>query len=228
MLKNICEKEGIAYEELVLKELASKSNGDFRSALTDLETLSQDKKLFSLDGLGEREREGEIQTALYRVMKGKKISAVLNSFNDANVSHDEAALWLDENLAKEYINKSDLNEAYRSMSLADVFNGRIKRRQYWRFLVYRNFFLTAGVALSKSQDYLSYSSYKRSGRLLKLFWAKQKNMKKISIAERFSEKMHCSKKRFIKEIFPFIKLIYKSGKMLNVDLTKDEIDYLTK
>ncbi len=38
------------------------------------------------------------------------------------------------------------------LSRADIFQRRIKRWQHWRFLVYVNALMTAGIALSKETD----------------------------------------------------------------------------
>ncbi len=227
MLRVICEKEGILYNPLVLKELAEKSEGDLRAAINDLQTLSANKQLDSLDGFDKREKESDILAALSTVFKAKDVNKVINSFNDANVDLDEALLWIDENLPGEYTDPNDLAKAYLSLSKSDVFSGRIRRWQYWRFLVYRNFFLTAGVSLAKNKEYLSFNSYKRSGRLLKLFWAKQKNMKKHAIAAKIAEKTHCSKKRVLKDVLPYLQIVYKKGfEIEDLDLGKEEIEWL--
>ena len=77
---------------------------------------------------------------------------------------DESFLWLEENLPKEYEGK-DLERAFDCLSRADVFKGRIRRWQHWRFLVYINDLMTAGIALSKDEKYkkvISYTPQKRS------------------------------------------------------------------
>lgn len=229
LLKGICEKEEIMYDPLILQELAERSDGDLRGAMNDLQSLSLNKQLDSLEHLDKREREQNILEALKNIFKLKEINKVINSFNDANVNLDEAVLWLDENLPKEYTENEDLSKAYESLSKSDIFNGRIRKWQYWRFLVYRNFFLTAGISLAKSKEYLSYSSYKRSGRLLKLFWAKQKNMKKSAIAKKIGEKTHCSKRRALKDTLPYLQIVYKQGQEIeDLELDDDDIEWLRK
>ena len=229
VLKKICEKENILYDPLILKELAEKSKGDLRAAINDLQSLSSNKQIDSLHQLGEREREENILTVLKNIFKLNEIKKVINSFDDANVDLDEAALWLDENIPREYLEDKDLSEAYNNLSKADVFNGRIRKRQYWRFSFYRNFFLTAGISLAKSRNYLNYLAYKRTNRLLKLFWAKQKNLKKKEISKKIAEKTHCSQKKAFKDTTPFIQLIYRKEEAIeDLDLTEEEILWLRK
>ncbi|MEK6952784.1 MAG: replication factor C large subunit [Nanoarchaeota archaeon] len=232
ILKKICDNEDIIYDEAALKELSRRASGDIRAAINDLQNLtSKNKELGkeSLESLDDREKKEEIFTALNLIFKGREIGKVVNSIEKTDVDLDEAFLWIDENLPLQYLKNKDLFSAYESLSKADIFNGRIIRWQYWRFLVYRNFFMTAGVALSKEDKYINFSSYRRSSKLLKLFWAKQKNLKKISICEKISEKNHVSVKRAVKDVYPYIKLIYKSGRKIDeLDLDEEEIEYLRK
>lgn len=229
VLRKICESESIIYDPLTLKELTDRSQGDLRAAINDLQSLSFGKQLDSLEGLGYREKEKDILESLKTIFKMRDIDNIINSFNDANIDLDEATLWLDENIPLEYTERLDLLNAYDNLSKADVFNGRIKRWQYWRFLVYRNFFLTVGVSLSKSRDYLNFFSYRRSSRLLKLFWAKQKNMKKKAIAEKVAEKAHASIKKVLKDVFPYFQIIYKNGQEVSdIGLDKEEVEWLKK
>ncbi len=232
VLKKICESENILYEESALKELSRRSSGDIRAAINDLQNLtSKDKELRkeNLGNLDDREKKEEIFSALKLIFKSKDILNVINSIDKTNLDLDEAFLWIDENLPSEYLKSKDLYTAYNSLSKADLFNGRITRWQYWRFLVYRNFFMTAGVALAKENKYINYSNYRRSGRLLKLFWAKQKNLKKIAICEKIGEKNHVSVKKAMKDVYPFVKLIYKSGRDIEeLELNEEEVEYLRK
>lgn len=229
LLKTICKKEKILYHPKVLIELTNRSRGDIRAALTDLQSLTKEKKLESIESVGEREKTENILQALKTIFKKENIQGSIQSFNKTNINPDEAMLWLDENLPHEYSKKEDLWRAYESLSKADIFKNRIRRWQYWRFLVYQNFFMTAGISLAKSSPYLSYSGYKRSGRLLKLFWAKQKRMKKEVIAKKIAEQTHTSKKRVIQDTLPYIQLIYKTGREIKeLNLTIEEVDWLRK
>ena len=227
LLCKVCDCENIIYDPIILKELAVQAEGDARAALNDLQLLCHDKQLDSLEYLGKRERELDILLALKNIFKLRETNKVISSFDDANIDLDEAVLWIDENLPREYLEHVDLERAYNSISISDIFQGRIRRRQYWRFLVYRNFFLTVGVSLAKDKEYLSYYTYKRSGRLLKMFWAKQKNMKKKSIAKKIAEKTHCSLKKTMKDTLSHIHFLYKQKQdITELELSKEEVEWL--
>ena len=235
ILNNICKKEKIKVKEDILKILARRAGGDARGAINDLETLTEEKRLTkeSLDELGEREQEDSIINALLKVFKTTDPKIAIKAFDNVKENMNDRFLWLDENLPKEYDKPADLARAYDKLSKADVFNRRIKRWQHWRFLVYINALLSAGIAVSKDEKYKKFVEYKPTGRILKMWWAKQKSMKKKAIANKIAKHTHSSTKETIKHI-DYYKVIFKKNKEMakeiaeQLDLNKEEIDWLKK
>jgi len=187
ILKNICDKEKIKYEDEVLKGLARRAGGDARAAINDLQTLTieaQELTKSSLEELGVRNKQDTITNALLKIFKTTDPKVAITAFDTVKENLDEQILWIDENLPKEYTKPEDLAEAYDKLSKADVFNRRIRRWQHWRFLIYINALITAGIAVSKKEKYTHFVQYKPTGKLLKLWWAKQKSFKKKAINNR--------------------------------------------
>jgi len=237
ILKEICDNEKIKYDELVLKGLARRAGNDARAAINDLETLSIETKELTkknLEELGERNQQDTILNALFKIFKTTDPKIAISAFDNVKENLDEQLLWLDENLPKEYTNPKDLAKAYDKLSKADVFNRRIKRWQHWRFLVYINALITAGIAVSKDEKYKTRVEYKPTGKLLKLWWAKQKSMKKKAIAQRIAEKTHTSTKEVLKITLPYLQVSFKKNKdfrneLINeLDLSKEEVEWLRK
>ena len=237
ILKKICDDEKIKYDEMILKGLARRAGNDARAAINDLETLTIEAKEFtkkSLEELGERNQQDTILNALFKIFKTTDPKVAIGAFENVKENLDEQLLWLDENLPKEYTKPEDLARAYDKLSKADVFNRRIKRWQHYRFLVYINALITAGIAVSKKEKYKTHVQYKPTGKLLKLWWAKQKSMKKKAIAERIAEKTHSSKKEVIKNTLPYLQATFKKNKnfrdeLINeLGLSKEEAEWLRK
>jgi len=236
-LKKICREESISYDEPLLRSLARKVGGDLRAAINDLQTLTGDKKEFkkqSLDELGERQQTETMMQALTKVFKTTDPDVARAAFDNVNENTDKIFLWLDENLAKEYTKPQDLARAYDKLSRADVFRGRIRRWQHWRFLVYINDLITAGIALSKDEKYKGFTKYGPTTRIFKLWKAKMKYMKRKAIAEKIAEKTHSSKKSIIQNTLPYMQVIFKKNKKSGDDLAeyfkldKEEVDWLRK
>jgi replication factor C large subunit len=233
VLKRICKKENIRFDEDTLQRLARSVGGDLRAAINDLQTLTQNKAIHKqdLEDVSEREQTRKITQALTLVLKTLQPDIALSAFDDVKEDLDQIFLWLDENLAKEYKKPEDLARAYDALSLADVFRGRITKWQYWRFQAYSYNLLTAGVALAKKEKYKDVAGYKPTSRLLKIWWANRKSLKKKAIAQKIAQKTHTSTKRALKEI-PFYKFIYKKNKQTSqqittfLDLSKEEQDWL--
>lgn len=235
ILEKICLSEGIKFDQSALKGIARRNKGDARSAINDLQTLIRDDRLSkeSLDELGDRDRIESMKNALTRIFKTTDALFAKDAFDNVQEDLDECILWLDENIPLEYTKPSDLANAYDWLSKADVYRRRIRRWQHWRFLTYINDLITAGVAVSKEEKNKSFVPYKQTGRILKMWWAKQKNMKKKAIAEKIALKTHTSVKNTIKD-FEYFKFIFKNNKemgnklALELDLDKDEVSWLRK
>lgn len=234
ILKRICDNEKIRYEDEVLKALSRRSGGDARAAINDLQMLCHEKKELtkeSLEELADRNKTENIMTALNKIFKTTDLKIAISAFENVEEDLDEQLLWIDENLPKEYTKPEDLAKAYEMLSKADVFSRRIKRWQHYRFLVYINALITAGIAVAKKEKYKSLVQYKPTGRILKLWWANQKNAKKKEIAGKIAAKTHSSKKDILKNTMPYLPIIFKnteirSNLVKELELSDEEDEWL--
>lgn len=229
-LKYICEYENIIYDESVLEDLAMRSGGDLRAAITDLQLLSVNGKLNNLDLISERDRTESIIQALLKVFKTKDAEIASSAFYDVDEDVDKQMLWMEENLPKEY-EGMDLANAFDCVSKADVYLGRIRRWQYWRFLVYANNMLSSGVAMAKKEKYKKFVQYKPSSKILKMWIYKNKYLKRKAICEKIAHRCHTSSNRVLKDIFPHVKHMINNGNTQLIeefDLSDEEIAWLKK
>lgn len=229
-LKYVCEKENVSCGEDLLKSLAWQSGGDLRSAINDLQNLAViDNTISSLDALGGRMQRSKIEDALRLIFKSSNAADVLDKFNDVDMDLDDCLLWLDENLPHEYLGY-DLINGYECLSRADVFRGRIRRWQHWRFLTYVSALATAGVAVAKSGKNSGAVDYRRSLRILLLWQAKLRNSKRRSVAEKVGARTHCSSKRAFADVVPYLKVVFENGcgqEMANdLRLNEEELEWL--
>tara|TARA_Y100000310_G_scaffold343983_1_gene454360 strand:+ start:1435 stop:2634 length:1200 start_codon:yes stop_codon:yes gene_type:complete len=234
VLKEVSGKERIEYEEMAINTLARIQDGDLRGALIDLQILAHDKKLTAekIDHLSDRKKTDNIFNALRLIFKASSVENSLPALNNLDIPMNEVMLWLDENLPREYTVPADLFRAYDKLSKADVFNGRIRKQQHWRFLVYINNFLTAGISSSKSSKNPNFIQYSQTKRILKLWQAKMRNAKKKDLAAKIAVKTHSSQKRALQEVLYF-KHIFKNSVdqqdfVDQFDLSKEEVEWLKK
>lgn len=234
-LKEVCIKEGIKIEDDVLSVLSRRNQGDLRAALNDLENISSSNKNIkkeNIEDTSEREREETIINALLKIFKTKDPAIALRAFDNVDEDINKIFLWIDENLSKEYTNEEDLAKAYNELSEADVFFGRIRRWQYYRYYAYIYDILSAGIALSKKEKNPDYIQYKPTSRILKIWMANQKNAKRKSISAKLAANTHTSASKAFHDM-PYIMAMSKDKKLIGkiadeLKLEKEELEWLKK
>jgi replication factor C large subunit len=219
IITEISKKESLVLDEDFLTEISLKSKGDLRAAINDLQTFSKVEDYFPIV-LDERNKETDIFNSLKKIFKEKPSKEIINVFDSVNMPIDEILLWMEENIPTEYQNE-ELARAYYLLSKTDIFKGRIYKQQYWRFLIYENFFLTFGIASSKKNAKAGFTSYKRPTRILKIWLNNQKTVYKKTISQKYSRYVHIGQKRAMSE-FPVIKQILKANPEIQKELKLDE------
>ncbi len=215
LLERICNAEGIAIPKKVLEEIAERCEGDVRAAINDLYIRSP----------GFREREKDIFERMLIVFK----STTYKHARSAAwlVDHDFLKLWIEENIPREYTKKDDCAQAFDVLSRADVFDGRIMRRQYWGFLRYSSDLMTAGVALAKKEKYRKFTKYSFPN-FLRLM-SQSANMRKLrlSIAKKLGRMLHCGWREAV-EFFPVLKQMLMRDEKVgeHLGLTKEERNFI--
>jgi replication factor C large subunit len=233
VLENICKNEKISFNESALKSLARSAGGDLRSVINDLQLISQGTKKLNkndVEELSQRNKKKTMINALMIIFKTLDPKIAISAFDEVKEDINKRFLWIDENLPKEYTKPKDIDKAYNQLSRADIFQGRIRRWQHWRFLSYINILLSAGIALSKDEKYEGFNKYSPTKRILKMWQANITNQKRKAIAEKIAEKTHISIKRSFQQI-PYIKAIARNKDIVNslkeeFNLEKEEISWL--
>ncbi len=227
-LIEVLRKEKLFIQNEILTKLAIKAQGDLRAAINDLQTISKLENP-EIQEFDERNKETDIFNILRILFKENPYSDLIRLFDSSDLSLDEILLWIEENIPQEY-KQRELARATQALSNADLFRGRIYKKQYWRFLVYQNLFLSYGISAAKDihrVDREKFTKYRRPMRILKIWMNNQKTAKKKSIAEKYASHCHIGKKRAMSE-FPIIKEIIKSNQKIQDELKLDEeeIGYL--
>ncbi|MEK6936190.1 MAG: replication factor C large subunit [Nanoarchaeota archaeon] len=204
--------------------IAKKSKGDVRAALNDLQSIFNLGEDAFIEEIGEREKQDTIFNALKKIFQYPTNPETINAYDSTQMELDEIILWVEENIPMEYQGEA-LVKAYDALSRADLFKGRIYKQQYWRFLVYENFFLSVGISSATKQKSIKFTSYKKPSRILKIWLSNQINAKKKSIIEKYARFTHMSKKKANKEAF-LIPFIIDQIAEKKLDLDEKETDWL--
>ncbi len=225
VLIGILKNENKFLDNDILTKIAINSKGDLRAAINDLQTESGVKDSGVI--LNERNKEVDIFNALKLIFKGKPTEESIRVFDSVDMSIDEIMLWVEKNIPAEYKGE-ELAKAIDLLSRTDIFKRRIYRQQYWRFLIYENFFLSYGIAAAKKEAKTGFTSYKRPDRILKIWINNRKNEKMKTIAKKYAKYVHIGEKRAMNE-FKINKAFLKNPAIQKeLRLSEGEIEYLAK
>jgi len=165
--KRIFEEEKINFkEEDLISFIEERNIVDIRGFINDLQSSVFKSKFEINNNLEMRNYKKKIDNLLNNIYKLNPIESYKSSFN-TDIKLDDLFLYLEENTPNIY-SKAALINSFNEISKADIFRGRIMKWQYWRYLVYVNFYLTFAVSNSiKSKENLEEISAKRNSRILK-------------------------------------------------------------
>jgi len=223
-LKVICETEGIKAEESALKFIAQRSSGDVRSAINDLQALAQGKRTLAYEDvswLGYRDRQETIFNVLRLIFYGKTCQGAKQAADMADVDIDMLFEWIYENVPAHLTDPSDLAKAMDSLSIADLYRGRIRSTQDWSFTRYVIDYMTAGVAMARQNtETHGWIPFKFPERIQMLSRSKTERAMQLSIGYKIKRKCHISANRASKEILPYLKIIFRNNPKMAAGIAK--------
>ncbi len=212
-LAKILEKEGIPYDQSALLELARRESGDVRSALLDLQAIAErggkvDKESVALVGF--RDRETNIFEVLRQVFKAKSIVRPFALTANLDMDPDMLTAWIVENIPREYEKNGEIADAFHWASRADVFRGRIIRRQYWGFLSYVLELLIDGVIVSKQEVYRKFTPYQFPTWVRQQSKYKEKRQAIKKLFQKLGPVLHVSLHDFRRDVLPLLPLLFQN------------------
>jgi replication factor C large subunit len=235
-LREISEKEGISVRGTVLKDLARWSQGDLRSAISDLQTVAQGKKEISendLEILGYRERESSIFEILPTVFKSRSINASRKAIQSVDKDPDEVFWWIENNIPMEFPVEK-LAEAYDLLSKADMFRSRTAVQQNWRFKAIMTD-LISGISVVKGESHAphhGFMMYQAPQKIIMMGRTKGKRAEMGSLCKKIGEAAHVSKRAVKRDYLPYMRIILKKEKpvethsQFSVNFTKEEVELI--
>ncbi len=226
-LREICESEGVTAKEDVLKNLARWSSGDVRSAITDLQTLCQDKKEIrekDLESLGYRERETNVFSVLPTIFRSKNLNAARKAIHNCDKDPDEIFWWIENNLSQEFTHPDSMAKAFDILSRADIFRQRVMEQQNWRFKGLMIDML-AGISFA-GESSKRFIPYRSPDRFLKLAQLKRRKAMMSGLYRKISSYTHTSGKVVQNYYLPYLRLMLKKKRKPDgggIELNEEEV-----
>ncbi|MCL2318137.1 MAG: replication factor C large subunit [Methanomassiliicoccaceae archaeon] len=223
-LSKIAAAEDLKVSDDVLKRVADNSNQDMRAAVRDLEAISHGKKkldISSAEILQERIPKKDIENVLKKMFRENDPIGARLLLNDVDIDPGTAMQHIDENLPYEFRESGDLVRGYEKLARADVYLGRVYRRQYYGFWSYANDMMTAGVASGKHSNKVSGGDFRFPLYLVKMNRSKSMRALKMSLCYKIACSLHTSTKRVEMDILGPLKEMALNDLLIRVALVRE-------
>lgn len=216
LLERVAKAEKLPIAKEQLDAIAENARGDARAALNDLQGMLPTV----------RARESDIFEMVRGVLKAESYAAAREAIR-GELDYDFLKLWIDENIPYEYESAKDIAAAYNSLSMADVFDGRIKKTN-WQLMKYSIDLATAGVAIAKEKPYRKFVKYNFPGYLRAMSITVQKRAMLKSIGTKVGRHVHASARDSL-EYLPLLRALgpkHAEALMAFYDFSEDEVAYI--
>jgi replication factor C large subunit len=150
VLRDICRREDVDFDEEALRRIAETNAGDLRSAVKDLQAAAEGRTRLTVDDVatGERDRTVGVFDFLDAVLKEASAEEAMGIAYDTDETPDDLTKWIEDNIPKVYAD-AELARAYGHLADADKWLGRVRKTQnysYWRYVTDN---VAAGVASAR-------------------------------------------------------------------------------
>ncbi|WP_269850909.1 replication factor C large subunit [Methanosarcina horonobensis] len=206
-LKKVCDAEGISCSQEAILQIAENAGGDFRSAMNDLQAAASGKEALEVEDLSTagRDVKENIFKAMQKIFKSTDCKRALESAYGLDESPEDLVHWIDENLPIQYARKDgdleDIRAGFGYLSKADLYLGRVKKRQNYRMWRYASMLMVCGAALSKTRPYPGFIKYQQPSLWRRLGQTRSKRDMRDNIASKIGEhsfeSMHYSRNNLL-------------------------------
>ena len=213
LLQRICLLEHVKAEFEALEHIAQNSKGDVRSAINDLQSLSEENQVLTLQdtmALSSRNKDISMDETLRGFFSAKSIAEASDLLSRSSVDYDEFLMSVSDNLPRRYTDPDDLAEAYDFVSQADIYRGRIGTEN-WHLLKYFYNALSEAAAVAP-ESYKPFEFITPPIRIITLFWTKGKRTMLDNICGKIGAQCHVSHSKAKHEFVPYIKAILQKQK----------------
>lgn len=205
VLRDICRKEGIEFDEEALRTIAEQTNGDLRSAINDLQAIAETTDALTVEDVvtSERDRTEGIFPFLDTVLKEASAQEALYAAYDVDETPDDLLAWVEDNVSKDY-SGPELTRAYGRLAAGDRWLGRVRATQnysYWRYVTDN---VAAGVAASRDGTKGGWTRYGPPGYWRKLGSSRSARDRRDHVARKIGETAGVSMQTARNDVIPFL------------------------
>ena len=240
VLTKISQGEGVSFDEKAILKIAENAGGDVRSAINDLQAVSVGRTSVSEADVvvSGRDVKETIFKALVKVFKGQRADAMA-AVQSLDETPEDLILWVDENLPTQFPEEKghginpDVSAGFQILSKADLYLGRVRRRQTYRMWRYAGFMTTVAPMAARSREYHGFIKYSSPARWKRMGQSRSMRNMRDNVAVKISGR-HSKSMRFSRnELIPYYRKLMESEEYAAAlagesDLDMDELVFLLK
>ena len=203
-----------------------------RSGINDLQAAAQGQTELKLEDVATAERD--VKSSIFKVLevifKGNNAHEALQASYALDESPEDLINWVDENLPLAY-KGLDLFWGYDRLARADIFLGRVRRRQVYGLWRYASFLMTGGVQAAKAARCHGYVAFRPPSLWRRMGQTRKARSVRDSAAQKIGRRCHVSAGFARSELMVFVGLLLKDKKTAaplaaELDLGEEEIALL--
>jgi replication factor C large subunit len=222
LLRRIAEDQGVEISEKALEHIAENANGDMRAAVRDLQAVSLGALSVGDDDanvMDSRLSTKSMYDLMGEILHGSNAQKAKRTMMDIGETPDFVLKWLDENVPMEYKDHGDLERAFDRLSRADIFLGRVQRRQYYGFWSYATDNMALGVTLAKNKLYHAWVQYRFPFTIMRMASSKNARGVEGDVILKIGRECHASKAQTQTDILPYFQTLYQANKEFRLSMT---------
>lgn len=211
VLRRISISEHVDVDDATLEAIAQRTSGDLRSAINDLQALSEGRSYVGLedaDAVGKRDNRVTMYDAIRTILKTDNIRSAKKAANELDEDPEFLLLWLSENVPIEYKELGDLARGMEAVARADLFLQRARRTQNYRLWAYAIDMMTGGVATAKDKEYRFYNRYRFPMWLATMGRTKGIRATQNSLSHKLTTHCHTSASIARADLIPFYRQMF--------------------
>ena len=214
LLRKIAKAEGVEVEPAALKEIATKSQGDVRSAINTLQALSDKDGVLTVS---------DVENIITKDSRSDIFNAITGVLKSKTPAHVKEAMWIEEdptlvmeyiaeNIPREYKKPEEIKKAYDYISKADINFGRTRRSRHYGYWKYASDFMGIGVSISKHETYKKFSKIQTPTIFGLMGRNRGKRNLRDKITEKMFEKLHVSSGEAV-SMFPYLEIMFQDDEL---------------
>ena len=222
VLRDICRREDVEYDDDALEAVAEKNAGDLRGAINDLQALAEVTDRLSAEDVvtSDRDRTHGVFEFMDDVFKEEDAEGALQSAYDTDETPDDLVNWIEDNLPKDYAG-AELAAAYGFLARADTWLGRVRATQNYSYWRYATDDMAAGVAAARSGPKGGWTRYGPPSYWRKLGSTRAKRDRRDYVARQIAETSGVSMSTARRDVVPYLAAMthHCSNRELTVAMT---------